>query len=136
MKINTIPMIDVQDITVGMIDSGTTFTYFPTALFEVVQDYLLWFCAVDKEHHCIGSRMVNEDHSAKEICFTYDENRFNNGPKEFFLSFPVFSFTVNGHDLHWYPSEYFFRARKGDYCMAVEKYSRPNEVMMGGTFMR
>ena len=38
--------------------------------------------------------------------------------------------------LQWFPSEYLFRDKGNKYCMAIEKFSRPGEVLLGGTFMR
>jgi hypothetical protein len=39
-------------------------------------------------------------------------------------------------DMKWFPSEYLFRDRADRYCLAVERFSRPNEVLLGGSFMR
>lgn len=57
------------------------------------------------------------------------------------MSYPVLNFKTtdeNGHkiDLKWYPSEYLFREKENKYCMAIEKYSRPGELLLGGSFMR
>ncbi len=128
-------MQGVSDIKVGMLDSGTTFTYFPTSLFQTFIEYFQWFCSVDPVNHCKGALKTTSKDSTS-ICFAYDANKFPQGPKQYFLSYPVFHFKVNGHDLPWYPSEYLYRERKGDYCLTVEKYSRHDEIMMGGTFMR
>jgi len=39
-------------------------------------------------------------------------------------------------EFHWHPSEYLYRETENKYCIAAEKYYRPNEILMGGTFMR
>jgi hypothetical protein len=38
--------------------------------------------------------------------------------------------------LKWYPSEYLYREKEDQYCFAAEKYTRNNEIMLGGTFLR
>jgi hypothetical protein len=38
--------------------------------------------------------------------------------------------------LKWFPSEYLFREKHTEYCAAFERFGRPNEVLLGGTFMR
>jgi hypothetical protein len=35
-----------------MIDSGTTFSYFPTELFKLIETHFKWFCASDAENNC------------------------------------------------------------------------------------
>jgi hypothetical protein len=57
------------------------------------------------------------------------------------MSFPVLNFhanSVNGTrvSLKWFPSEYLYRHKEDLYCMAIEKFGRSNEILMGGTFMR
>ena len=57
------------------------------------------------------------------------------------MSFPVLNFIVNDIngrkvELKWFPSEYLYRDRKDRYCMAIERFSRANEVLMGGSLMR
>jgi Xylanase inhibitor C-terminal len=38
--------------------------------------------------------------------------------------------------IDWYPSEYMYRSKSSEYCLAIEKFNRANEILMGGTFMR
>jgi hypothetical protein len=56
------------------------------------------------------------------------------------MSYPVFQFRVSGDhgsfDMRWFPSEYLYRDRDDRYCLAAERSSRSNEVLLGGTFMR
>lgn len=118
---NNIPMEGLSDIKLGMLDSGTTFTYFPTLLFETFIEYFHWFCSVDTSNHCKG-KLLNPSKNANDICFAYEESQYPEGPKKYFLTYPVITFRVNGHDLLWYPSEYLYRAKPGKYCMAVEKF--------------
>ena len=75
------------------------------------------------------------------ICFNYDEKKYPMGPKEYFVSYPIISFKVptpdgNTQNLDWYPSEYLFRNKVTQYCVAMEQFDRTNEVLLGGTFMR
>ena len=39
-------------------------------------------------------------------------------------------------NLEWYPSEYLYRDKLDQYCLAVEKNYRMNEIIIGGTLMR
>jgi hypothetical protein len=75
------------------------------------------------------------------ICFNYDETKYPEGPKPYFMSFPVLNFIIKGENdsivyFKWFPSEYLYRDRKDLYCLAAEPYDRSNEIMMGGTIMR
>jgi len=99
-----------------------------------------WFCSLDTVNHCKGKRIRNEG-DPSTICFTYDENKFKDGPKAYFMSFPVLNFNITTStgepaQLKWFPSEYMYRHKEDQYCLALEKFSRPNEILMGGTFMR
>jgi hypothetical protein len=57
------------------------------------------------------------------------------------MSYPVLNFiTTDIHgvniSLKWFPSEYLYREADDKYCMAIEKFNRPGEVLFGGSFMR
>jgi Xylanase inhibitor C-terminal len=99
-----------------------------------------WFCGLDTQNHCKGKRIWS-GYDASSICFEYSEKRFAMGPKDYFMSFPVLNFNTkdeNGNKiaLKWYPSEYLYRDSDNKYCMAIEKFNRPGEILMGGSFMR
>jgi hypothetical protein len=127
---------------IGVIDSGTTFTYVPEKLFKIILDHFDWFCFLDTENHCKGRRIFNGNPNPGTICFHYDELKFELGPKDFFASYPILQFHVpqlegrGTQTLDWYPSEYMFRTKASEYCLAIEKFTRANEILMGGTFMR
>ena len=133
-------MQDTMMITRGVIDSGTTFVYVPERLFNILMQHFDWFCLLDPVNHCKGKRVHSEDSQA--ICFKYDEKKYPMGVKDYFMSFPVLGFQVDmveseaKQELKWYPSEYMYRARNNLYCLALEKFNRPNEILLGGTFMR
>jgi hypothetical protein len=77
---------------VGIIDSGTTFTYVPDRLFNIIRDHFDWFCMLDPANHCKGKRIHNGNSNI--ICFHYDELKYPMGPKDYFLSYPIMSFQV------------------------------------------
>jgi hypothetical protein len=57
------------------------------------------------------------------------------------MSYPILKFNIKGNngesvDLRWFPSEYLYREKSDQYCLAAEKYSRSNEIMLGGTLLR
>lgn len=68
-------------------------------------------------------------------CFSYDERKYAAGPYEYFQTFPVINFNLNGLVLTWYPSEYLYRSKSDKYCFAAEAQSS-NELLLGGTLMR
>jgi hypothetical protein len=41
---------------VGFVDSGTTFSYFPTGLMYMVKVHFDWFCNAD-DYNCMGKRL-------------------------------------------------------------------------------
>ena len=116
ISLNTRFMEGSQEFNVGFIDSGTTFTYVPEKLLPIFANYLDWFCALDPLHHCKGKRMT-QNYNERTICFQYDEALFKEGPKSYFLSFPVFQFHVKTSApaeeilLKWFPSEYLYREK-------------------------
>lgn len=59
---------DSQTYQIAMIDSGTTFTYLPDALFNKLSNHYDWFCTRDLKNHCLGKRSyLGQD--ASNICF-------------------------------------------------------------------
>jgi hypothetical protein len=106
---------------VGFIESGTTFSYFPTKLFDIFIIHFDWFCGLDTSNHCKGKRIYKE----ATICFTYDEKLFVNGPKDYFSSYPILKFHIKTNEtepilFNWYPSEYLYLEKPDQYCMAAE----------------
>jgi hypothetical protein len=98
---------------VGFFDSGTTFTYFPTALFTRIKQHFEWFCKADTKNNCKGAM---EDTRSNLICFKYEERDFPNGPKDYFASFPVLKFLLpdihgDNYEYNWWPSEYMYKER-------------------------
>ena len=71
----------------GFIDSGTTFTYFPTNLFKILKQHFEdWFCPYSDDN-CLG-RTLSQNND-RVICFHYDEQEYPEGPYKFFASYPV-----------------------------------------------
>lgn len=102
-----------EAFNVGVVDSGTTFTYVPEKLFTMILIHFDWFCSLDTEHHCKGKRIRSEG-DPNAICFEYNETLYPTGPKPYFLSYPVLNFHADAINntriaFKWYPSEYLFR---------------------------
>ena len=129
-----------EQFTVGFIDSGTTFTYLPGGLWTQLVVHFDWFCGLDKDNHCKGNKVYNPRKS-NTLCFAYDERKFPDGPKAYFSSFPILNIRLRQSPagdfilLAWYPSEYLYRDKPDQYCLAAEKYTR-GEILIGGTLMR
>jgi len=120
---------------VGLVDSGTTFTYLPSDLFVSIGTYFNYFCSQDIKY-CKGAIIQQND----SLCFAYDQTNFKKGPFDYFISYPIIKLKLVAQggklvDFDWYPSEYLYRASKSSYCFAA--ISRmDNEIMIGGTLMR
>ena len=138
--INNHYIAESEKFNVGFLDSGTTFTYFPKSLFQIIKLHFAWFCDQDPENNCKGAFMKwHKDHV---LCFEYIEEHWPLGPLTFFKSFPVLRFrmktssaTSDTYSYNWYPSEYLYRDKANMYCLAADTQSG-NEIMMGGTFLR
>lgn len=50
-------MKDSDSVHTAFVDSGTTFSYFPYSLFNIISDHFDWFCSVDSVNHCKGKRI-------------------------------------------------------------------------------
>lgn len=74
--------------TTVFVDSGTTFTYLPHTVFQGISDHFEWFCYADPANNCKGVMHF----TTRNLCFSYDEKIFSDGPKDYFLSFPVLRF--------------------------------------------
>jgi hypothetical protein len=103
-----------EEFNIGVIDSGTTFTYVPQKFYTMLLIHFDWFCLQDKVNHCKGKRIQQASDS---ICFEYNEETFMEGPLKYFMSFPVLNFHANSVNntkvsLKWFPSEYLFRHKK------------------------
>ena len=139
MKINNHFIKDSEKFKLGFIDSGTTFTYFPKQLFSMIRLHFNVFCNSDPENNCAGVR--NDNGSAGLLCFAYDEKAYPEGPKKYFMTYPILRFLVDTgpssepYELDWYPSEYLYRENTSQYCLAADVHSQ-QEIMIGGTLMR
>ena len=129
-----------KEYNVGFIDSGTTFTYLPVSLFNQLIKHFEWYCSIDPINNCKGNLQSKVD-SSNEICFSYDQSKYSQNLKEYFLSFPLIE--LHAKDINntpkkllWYPSEYLYREKEDQYCVAAEKFTRSNQILIGGTFMR
>ena len=137
MMMNNHYMAGSEKFGIGFVDSGTTFTYINTALYNIIKKHFEWFCSVDAENHCKG-RM---DFSRRGyLCFSYDVKEFQCGPLQYFKSFPILRFLVKSEtaqtfNLNWYPSEYLYREKADRYCVAVD-ISEGAYLTLGGTLMR
>ena len=142
MMINNHYMAGSEKIKVGFVDSGTTFTYISTYIYNIIKTHFEWFCNLDKENHCKG---VMDFKRKGYLCFSYDEDKFPEGPIRYFMSFPVFRILMSqgkdsqGQDkvyyFNWYASEYMYRESDNRYCMAID-LSESTYITIGGTMMR
>ena len=104
-----------------MIDSGTTFTYLPRSLFQMIENHFKWFCASDPENNCKGKLMFDKPGF---MCWEYDSSLFPDGPSLFMKSLPILRFTFDSesgpYSYDWYPSEYLYMETDQQYCVAAD----------------
>merc|ERR1712038_635847 len=129
-------MTTTDSIKRAFIDSGTTFTYVPTIIYNAIKLHFQWFCSVDEENHCKGKMQFERQ---GYLCFSYSEKEFPEGPYDYFRSFPILRFMLGTEEenvtLNWYPSEYLYREHSDKYCVALD-IQNGSEMIIGGTLMR
>lgn len=129
----------------GFVDSGTTFSYFPSDLWDSLIFHFKHFCDEAKKtgnsKFCPGEQFLTRSDGTTVMCFEYDAKKYANKTKEFFLGYPVLNFhaqTIDGQieKIKWFPSEYLYLEKDGDkYCFAADKGSS-YEILFGSTLMR
>ena len=123
MMMNNHYMAGSENFHVGFLDSGTTFTYLPQNLYNIVKLHFTWYCSVDAENNCKGRIDFSKN---GYLCFSYDELEFPDGPLDYFRSFPILRFLITTavHDepyyFDWFPSEYLYRDTEDTYCVALD----------------
>lgn len=131
---------------VGFVDSGTTFSYIPTKMWNVLAKYFDKFCLLAKNQgdgnshkYCPGKRFNSVASGQQVMCFAYDQKKYPN-KKEFFMGFPViniFAYDHNGEKqrIKWFPSEYLYLEDNSKYCMTADKEGT-TQILFGSTLMR
>jgi hypothetical protein len=122
MSLNNHVMKGTQNNYRMMIDSGTTFSYFPRPLFDLIKVHFQWFCGMDPQNNCKGKMSFQQE---GYLCWDYDGSLFTDGPSDFFKSLPILRFFFDAEDgstysYDWYPSEYLYKETDGSYCMAAD----------------
>jgi hypothetical protein len=89
-----------------MIDSGTTFSYFPKQLFDLLESHFKWFLRIDPDNNIKGS----EDFSYGRLCWRLDDYTSSH---QFIQSMPIIRFAFDTdqgglYEYDWYPSEYLY----------------------------
>ena len=124
----------------GFVDSGTTISYFPHEMFNTLKTHFRdWFCPANS-FNCAGDFQQVNVAGAPEICFSYTESFFPEGPLKYFATFPILKFRmtdIHGEDFNfeWFPSEYLYRYRTDLYCVAAES-QQSTQVLIGGSMLR
>ena len=132
-----------------MVETGTTYAYVPSAMFEAIMVHFDYFCDQTKDirddkgrkKYCSGKRFTTKIEGYNHICFDYDPRAYQNREKEYLLGYPIIKFhasDINGkmQQINWYPSEYLFKADSEKYCMMVDVNSKSNQIVFGTSLMR
>ena len=105
----------------GMLDSGTTYTYFEGKLYDSIANYFNQFCQKSSDN-CGG-------YSELTSCFM---KGWLTTESEFFASFPVLEFYFGDNNLYeWKPASYLINTDAG-YCIGLAK----GNTMLGASFMK
>jgi len=126
----------ISGYQIGFVDSGTSFAYFPKALYTTIKTFMASYCNKQKSR-CGRSQY----HKKNGRCFPFRYSWYPNGPQEFFDTFPPFIFEMRDtrgemYEYTWRPSEYLYKdGNRNEYCFAFYEQN-DNYIMMGGTFMR
>lgn len=109
-----------------ILDTGTTFVYFESSLYNLFLLNFEGFCALTPSN-CAGLDTIND-------CFTYLPDQFQNYG-EFFNTFPLMTFYLNGEVPYiWYPEDYLDNIQNSStFCIGIQKLG---STILGGIFMR
>mmetsp|Transcript_8348 Transcript_8348/g.16533 ORF Transcript_8348/g.16533 Transcript_8348/m.16533 type:complete len:455 (+) Transcript_8348:3435-4799(+) len=115
-----------------IVDSGTTFVYLSTPVYEKMWRALEEYCLEDS--HCRGDRRA-VSYEPKQ-CFWLDPQEFNS-TSPFFDTFPVISLDLGGELMNWQPEHYLFDWPEfpGYFCLGIYDNGRSGSVL-GGLSMR
>lgn len=154
------PLVDVKvgnEIMQGsekfkeaFVDSGTTFSYIPFAMWDGLMTYIDKWCeagkkaantAEDKAKYCPGVRYLADNKGTKVMCFRYNDLKYPD-KKEFLLGYPIITFEAVGsdgetiHQIKWFPSEYLYLETDGlKYCLTADREGE-SRITFGSTLMR
>eukprot|EP00923_Selenidium_pygospionis_P054654 GHVN01095235.1.p1 GENE.GHVN01095235.1~~GHVN01095235.1.p1 ORF type:complete len:575 (-),score=65.09 GHVN01095235.1:281-1855(-) len=104
-----------------VVDSGTTYSYFPPHVFKRMAEEMEDVCSKDKRCH---------PHERGRPCWDLP-----NGLADI-EGIPSFSFTtVGGATVEWGPRSYLYRGRKGRWCVAIDE-NRSRTSLLGMSFMK
>jgi hypothetical protein len=135
--------VDGQDLDLHMdllnrggviLDSGTTFSYFPSPVYDAILSSLADFC--NKNTSNCGDMMgITEE--ALGICWTY-EPTISDSKEHFFSTFPTFSFyfgPAGDAEYQWKAQDYLYRIPGDDevYCLGM---ASNDYTTLGATFMK
>lgn len=86
--------------SIGFVDSGTTFSYFPSEMFNQLMVHFDYFCDMTKDikmengekRYCKGERYMVRSQGETLACFMFDSNKYYGRDKEFLMGYPVINF--------------------------------------------
>jgi Eukaryotic aspartyl protease len=95
-----------------IVDSGTTYTYFSSTLFNSFMDKLDIYCK--KLNSCKGI----QDYQVHDKCFILNQDTTE---EEFYASYPIITFDFSKSALYqWYPSDYMVKTDDNRYCLGID----------------
>ena len=115
----------------GIVDSGTTFTYFPKNIFNKIQMYIYSYCSnIDK---CLGDDYISKD---RGLCYIVKPHV---PIQKFIDSFPMIKFKLeNEIEYEWKPENYLLQnlnnTKKKEFCISINGWNQ-NEILLGSAWM-
>ena len=105
-------IIDNSNVDTVVIDSGTTYTYFGSSLFNSFMEKLDTYCK--KLNACKGVR----NFQSHDKCFLLNQEI---SEKEFLESYPIITFEFSKSALYyWYPTDYMVKTSDNSYCLGLD----------------
>ncbi|CAE7819422.1 A39 [Symbiodinium microadriaticum] len=123
------------DFGMAVVDTGTTLTYFPPAVFNNLIAAIDAYCALPDK--CMAPRLEGHPHCWKFKSVT-DQNEEMPAIRK--AAFPTikmkFRFTEESVEVHWRPETYLSkRVRVGELCYAFQPMEKVDQTILGISFL-
>jgi len=102
ISMNNHPIRGSHNWDVGFLDSGTTFSYLPTDMWDSLMYHFDYFCDEARkqpeingiQRYCPGKRFVTVSDGETLTCWEFEPEMWGLKRKEFLMGFPVLNFHV------------------------------------------
>lgn len=117
-------LISANNFGRTIVDSGTTYSYFPTSIYRNLKSKLFSLCRDTRKYKC-GTKRGAE-------CWTTSGVTFDNIDSKF----PVLDLTISDKLSKWYPRSYLYRRGTGNvYCITFDDNGSHGGTVLGASWM-